>query len=174
AANAEHSSLSTQLEQIRGGVCPFLKEKCRQFDPSKVEGDLRQKRATIAYLQTNIESAESALYAAKIDREQLRREDKNLAGKRSRLELMTADLFSAFDRLEWDAIRTAANGLGQWIQNVQPMPDFPRPLRRIESEISKLGAAEYKQRDDAAIYEGRSAELIKSIVSLDQRLEVFV
>ena len=47
AANAEHSSLSTQLEEIRGGICPFLKEKCRQFDPSKVEGDLRQKKATM-------------------------------------------------------------------------------------------------------------------------------
>ena len=201
-----------------------------------MEGDLREKRATIEYLRTNIESAESALYAAKIDREQLRREEKNLAGKSSRLELMAADLFSAFDRLEWDTIRKAANGLGQWIQNVQPMPDFPRPLsskaptrsiledrhrqnvvyftelsdwwravesgvqaqigafweedrrrnadqqdevnstsqlRRIESEISKLGAAEYKQRDDAAIYQGRSAELIKSIASLDQRLEIF-
>jgi DNA repair protein SbcC/Rad50 len=236
AANAGHSSLSTQLEEIRGGICPFLKEKCRQFDPSKVEGDLRQKRATIAYLRKNIESAESALHAAKIDREQLRQEERNLAGKSGRLELMAADLFSAFDRLEWDAIRTAAKGLRQWIQNVQPMPDFPRPvvvegadasilesrhrqnvvyfmelndwwravehgvqarigafleedrrrsadqqdeangtgqLRRIESEISKLDAAEYKQRDDAAIYEVQSAELVKSIVSLDQRLKVF-
>ena len=236
AANAEHSSLSTQLEEIRGGICPFLKEKCRQFDPSKVEGDLRQKRATIAYLWKSIESAESALYAVKIDREQLRQEERNLAGKSSWLELMVADLFSAFDRLEWDAIRTAANALRQWIQNFQPMPDFSRPLvvegtdasilesrhrqnvvyftelndwwravengvqarigafreedrrrnadqqdevnganqlRRIESEISRLGAAECKQRDDAAIYEGRSAELVKSIVSFDQRLEVF-
>ena len=236
AANAEHSSLSTQLEQIRGGVCPFLKEKCRQFDPSKVEGDLRQKRAAIEYLRTNIESAESTLDAAKIDREQLLREEKDLAGKKSRLELMTTDLFSAFDRLERDAIRRAANGLGQWIQNAQPMPDFPKSLvvegadasiledrhrqnvvyftelsewwrvvesgvqaqigafweedrrrnadqqnevnstsqlRRIESEISKLGTAEYKQRDGAAIYQARSAELIKSIDSLDQRLEVF-
>ena len=236
AANAEHSSLSTQLEQIRGGVCPFLKEKCRQFDPSKVEGDLRQKRAAIEYLRTNIESAESTLDAAKIDREQLLREEKDLAGKKSRLELMTTDLFSAFNRLERDAIRTAANGLGQWIQNAQPMPDFPKSLvvegadasiledrhrqnvvyftelsewwrvvesgvqaqigafweedrrrnadqqnevnstsqlRRIESEISKLGTAEDKQRDGAAIYQARSAELIKSIDSLDQRLEVF-
>ena len=236
AANAEHSSLSTQLDQIRGGVCPFLKEKCPQFDPSKVEGDLSQKRAAIEYLRTNIESAESTLDAAKIDREQLLREEKDLAGKKSRLELMTTDLFSAFDRLERDAIRTAANELRQWILNVQLMPDFPKSLvvegadasiledrhrqnvvyftelsewwravesgvqaqigafweedrrrnadqqnevnstsqlRRIESEISKLGTAEDKQRDGTAIYRARSAELIKSIVRLDQRLEVF-
>jgi len=236
AVNAEHSSLSTQLEEIRGGVCPFLKEKCRQFDPSKVEVDLRQKRATIACLRKNIESAESALYVAKIERERLQWEERNLAGKSSQLELMAADFSSAFERLGWDAIRTAVNGLRQWIQNVRPIPDFPRPLvvegadanilegrhrqnvvyftelndwwqaiengvqawlgafreedrrrnadqqdevngtgqlRRIEFEISKLGASEYKQRDDLTTYEGRSAELAKSIVSLDQRLEAF-
>jgi DNA repair protein SbcC/Rad50 len=236
AANAGHSSLSTQLEEIRGGICPFLRERCRQFDPAKVEGDLRQKRATMAYLRKNIESAESALDAAKTGCEQLRREERNLAGKSSRLELMMTELFSAFDRLEWDAISTAANGFRQWIQDVQPMPDQPRPLfgedvdasileglhrqnvayfaelndwwrtiengfqarisafreedlrrnadqqnevnctgqlRRIEFEISKLGAAENKQRDDAAVYEARSTELSKTIVSLGQRLEVF-
>ncbi len=235
AAHAEHSSLSTQLEEIRGGICPFLKEMCRQFDPSKVEGDLRQKIATIASLRKKIESAQAALCEAKIRREHLQREERNLAGKSSQLELMAADFSSDFDRLGWDALHTAVNGLRQWIPNVQPMPDFPETvvegadpmilegrhrqnivyltgfkdwcraiengvqsrigvfreedrrrnadqqnevngtdqLRRIESEISKLGAAEYKQRDDAAIYEALSAELVKSIASLDQRLEAF-
>jgi exonuclease SbcC len=39
---AEHakSSLANQLTQIGGGVCPFLKEKCRQFDPKAVQSDL--------------------------------------------------------------------------------------------------------------------------------------
>jgi DNA repair protein SbcC/Rad50 len=39
---AEHSkqSLATQLTQISGGVCPFLKEKCRQFDPKAIQSDL--------------------------------------------------------------------------------------------------------------------------------------
>jgi exonuclease SbcC len=236
ATNAEYASLTTQLAEIRGGICPFLKETCRQFDPAKVEGDLRQKISTIAYLQKSIESAESALYGAKIEREQLDREERNLAGKSSQLEMMAAEFSSSFDHLRWDAIRTAVNGLCQWIPNVQPMPDFPSPvgiegadatilegrhrqnvvyltklrnwwqtiesvvhvrvgafreeerrqnanqqdevngvgqLRRIESEISKLGEAEKKQRDDASTYEGRSADLFKSIRALDQRLEVF-
>jgi len=40
---AEHarSSLANQLAQIGGGVCPFLKEKCRQFDPKAVQSDLK-------------------------------------------------------------------------------------------------------------------------------------
>jgi exonuclease SbcC len=40
---AEHarSSLANQLTQIGGGVCPFLKQKCRQFDPKSVQSDLK-------------------------------------------------------------------------------------------------------------------------------------
>jgi DNA repair protein SbcC/Rad50 len=234
AANAEHYSLASQLEEIKEGVCPFLKEKCRQFDPSKVEGDLRQKIATIAYLRKNIESAESALCAAKSEREQLSQEERNLARKSSQLELMAVDLSLAFDRLGWDAIRAAVNRLSKWIPNFQPMPDWSKPivfegadasilerrhrqnvvyfteindwwrtiengiqarvgafqeedrrrnadqqnefngadqLRRVGSEVLKLGTAENKQRDEAAIYEGRSAELLESIVGLDQRLQ---
>jgi DNA repair protein SbcC/Rad50 len=234
AANAEHYSLAKQLEEINEGVCPFLKEKCRQFDPSKVEGDLRQKMATIAYLRKDIESAESALCGAKSECEQLSQEERNLARKRSQLEQMAADLSLAFDRLGWDAIRTAVNRLSKWIPNVQLMPDLLNPvasegadasilerrhrqnvsyfteindwwrtidggiqarvgafqeedrrrnadqqnefngadqLRRIESEVLKLAAAENKQRDEAAIYEGRSAELLESIVGLDQRFQ---
>jgi exonuclease SbcC len=39
---SEHAknSLTTQLAQISGGVCPFLKEKCRQFDPNSIQSDL--------------------------------------------------------------------------------------------------------------------------------------
>jgi exonuclease SbcC len=39
---AEHArnSLANQLTQISGGVCPFLKEKCRQFDPKAIQSDL--------------------------------------------------------------------------------------------------------------------------------------
>ena len=34
-ADAEKRTLAAQLAQISGGVCPFLKEKCRQFDRRK-------------------------------------------------------------------------------------------------------------------------------------------
>jgi exonuclease SbcC len=41
---SEHakSSLAVQLTQISGGVCPFLKEKCRQFDPKAIQSDLKR------------------------------------------------------------------------------------------------------------------------------------
>jgi exonuclease SbcC len=34
------NSLANQLTQISGGMCPFLKEKCRQFDPKAIQSDL--------------------------------------------------------------------------------------------------------------------------------------
>jgi exonuclease SbcC len=39
---SEHTrnSLANQLTQISGGVCPFLKEKCRQFNPKAIQSDL--------------------------------------------------------------------------------------------------------------------------------------
>lgn len=41
-AQAEHAkhSLASQLTEISGGVCPFLKEKCRQFDSKAIQSDL--------------------------------------------------------------------------------------------------------------------------------------
>lgn len=77
AAKAQHSTLLKQLQEIGNGICPFLKEQCRQFDPSKVEIDLQEQRAVIEVLQRNREGADSALRGRKLSR-------KN-AAKRSRI-----------------------------------------------------------------------------------------
>lgn len=127
AASAEHSSISKQLEEIEGGICPFLKERCRQFDPSKVEGDLRQQGATIDYLRKNIEAAESALSAAKAESERLREEEKMLTGKSSRLQQMAIEYASAFERLAWEPTDTAVSSLRESVQTVQPMAEFTKP-----------------------------------------------
>jgi DNA repair protein SbcC/Rad50 len=126
AANAERSGLLKQLQEIAGGTCPFLKEQCRQFDPSKVEGDLKEKIATIELLQKKRGIAESALHAAQTEHEHRRQEEQNLAGKRSQLDQIVVDFVSAFERLAWRKTGEAVNGLQQWIQ-VQPRPQCPSP-----------------------------------------------
>jgi exonuclease SbcC len=127
AANAEHSALLKQLQEIEGGVCPFLKEQCRQFDPSKVEDDLREKSAVIEILQKNKGIAESTLIAAQTEHEQKRQDERNLVRTGSRLEQMVVDFWSAFERLTWANTGEAVNGLRQWVQQVQPMPVCPDP-----------------------------------------------
>jgi exonuclease SbcC len=125
AAKAEHSTLLRQLEEIGGGLCPFLKEQCRQFDPSKVEVDLKEMSATVETLQKKKEIAESVLRAAQTDHEQRRKEEQDLVSKRSQLEQMVVDFLSGFERLDWGRTGEAVNELRGWIHQVKPKPLRP-------------------------------------------------
>src|SRR6266581_1943021 len=40
-------TLARQLAEISGGICPFLKEKCRQFDPKAIQSDLSDREKEI-------------------------------------------------------------------------------------------------------------------------------
>ena len=235
AANAEHASLQKQLQEIEGGICPFLKEQCRQFDPSKVEGDLKEKSEIIGILERKRVIADQAWRGAQAEHENRRREDQDLAGKRSELGQMVLDFLSGFARLEWEKTRQGVDRLRQWAQEVHPMPEGPNPLgkggdidtfessycqhldylkelenwwqrtgnlvqervnavleeegrrksdqrdeincldhlRRIESEIGKLAVAENEQREAAAACRRESAELEKTIASLEQCCRTF-
>lgn len=131
AANAEHAALLKQLQEIRGGICPFLKEQCRQFDPSKVGGDLKEKSATIEVLQKKREFAETAVRAAQTEHEKLRKDEQDLARKCSQLEQTVVDFLSAFERLAWGKTEEAVNGLRQWIEQMQSMPNYANPDAKI-------------------------------------------
>lgn len=50
ASNARNArqTLANQLAQISGGMCPFLKTKCLQFDPGAVQSDVTKHDAAIA------------------------------------------------------------------------------------------------------------------------------
>jgi DNA repair protein SbcC/Rad50 len=134
-SNAEHDALRKQLQEIRGGICPFLKEQCQQFDPSKVEGGLKEKRAAIELLQEKRRIAESALRAAQTEHERRRKEEEDLAGKRSRLEHLFVEFSSAFERIDWGKTREAVNELRGWIQQVPPMPECPVPrAKAVEAD----------------------------------------
>ena len=125
AATAEHAALQKQLQEIEGGICPFLKEQCRQFDPSKVQGDLKEKSETIRMLGRKRVIAEDACRASQTEHEKRRKEEQNLAEKSSQLGQMILDFLSGFARLEWEKTRQAVDRLRQWIQEAQPMPECP-------------------------------------------------
>ena len=146
AANAEHDALSKQLQEIAGGICPFLKEQCRQFDRSKVEGDLNEKSAAIELLQKKRGIAESALRAAQTEHEKLCKEEGNLAGKRSRLEHMFVEFSSAFERIDWGKTREAVDEFRGWVQQVPPMPECPDP-RTKGVEADAFASSHQKNAD---------------------------
>lgn len=64
---AEHArqSLAAQLAQIAGGVCPFLNEKCRQFDPKAVQSDLSHLEKELAQAGKQRDAASKAFGKAK-------------------------------------------------------------------------------------------------------------
>jgi exonuclease SbcC len=135
ATTAEHSALRKQLQEIEGGICPFLREQCRQFDPSKVEGDLKEKSATIEILKKKIGIAEFAFRTAQIEHEQRRKEEKNLVRKSSHLEQMFIDFLSTFERLAWGKTEEEINSLRQWIRQVQAVRERPNPhAKRVDAE----------------------------------------
>ncbi|MBV8378693.1 MAG: SMC family ATPase [Verrucomicrobia bacterium] len=127
AASAERAALQKQLQQIEGGICPFLKEQCRQFDPSKVEGDLKEKGETIGDLERKRVTAEYTWRAAQSEYEKRRKEEQDLAGKSGQLGQMVLDFLSGFGRLEWGKTRHAVCRLRGWIQEIQPLPECPDP-----------------------------------------------
>ena len=55
------NSLNRQVQQIKGGVCPFLQESCRQFDPAKIIHDCQSLEVLLGELKQKLAGAEKEL-----------------------------------------------------------------------------------------------------------------
>ena len=53
-AEQQKTGLSQQLESIKGGVCPFLGEECRQFNPELVQNQLEDQEQAIKELAISL------------------------------------------------------------------------------------------------------------------------
>jgi exonuclease SbcC len=71
AAREAQRTLKTQLDEIAGGTCPFLRERCQQFDLAKVRGDLREKDGAITALEKQLPAAREAHRQAKAQLDRL-------------------------------------------------------------------------------------------------------
>lgn len=69
-------TLQEQLASIAGGTCPFLKETCHQFDPSKVQHELTTLDKVIHEMEAALVEKRNALINAKKRLEAARRADK--------------------------------------------------------------------------------------------------
>jgi DNA repair protein SbcC/Rad50 len=142
-ANAEHESLLNQMRQIRGGICPFLKEQCLQFDPSKVEGDLKEKKATVKGLQTKKQEAEAALHEAQREHAKEKEDERALTAKSNRIEQMVAGFGTSLERVDWEPANQKVAWLQEWHPNLEPLPG--RPQWRIKEADSEAFEAAYAQ-----------------------------
>lgn len=72
ASLQKHISLGRQLEQLGDGICPFLNEKCEQFDPKRQKEDLSQLGAEVRLLTIRVQELETSREACAKALEQIR------------------------------------------------------------------------------------------------------
>jgi DNA repair protein SbcC/Rad50 len=87
-ARAEEAkrTLSAQLDQIKGGTCPFLKEQCRQFDPKAIQSDLSSQEKEIQELSRRHHDAEAVYQRAKKSWGDLVQEESRFAERKKNVD----------------------------------------------------------------------------------------
>jgi len=92
-------TLAGQLEEIGGGICPFLKEKCRQFDPKKIRSDVSARQEEIKQLTKKQSEATAAHQQARALVEKLANEEARLAQTRKLIERKVGSFVKAHNKL---------------------------------------------------------------------------
>ncbi len=146
AARESHKTLKTQLDEINGGVCPFLKERCRQFDPDKVGADLHDKEAAIQALEKQLPDAREAHRRAKTRLDTLTGQETQLGQIRKNLEKRLGEFLDEHNALLSDAEREAATRLAQFLNGstppAKPAPVFREACFRNDHTTWRAGAAQ--------------------------------
>lgn len=149
-AEERHATLQQQLREITGGMCPFLKEKCRQFDPAKVRADLEGQRLALVNLKAEVQQNNKAHQEVNVALGTLKSAHGKIAGKKTELgesiERYREGLISlvsddAMDSLQW---------LAAWENQLPAAPVAPQASSK---SITPAGLAGFQQRFEAFVGE---------------------
>jgi exonuclease SbcC len=139
-AVSRRDSLARQLQQLGDGVCPFLRETCRQFDPAKVQADVSARDAAIAALTGAAASRRAEHTAAADALEALVKAESQLAGARAQqgrdLTAFGEELASAIP----GCVASALERLGRWQADLGVGPAVT-PVRGAAVTPPSVGAA---------------------------------
>ena len=130
-------SLGEQLKQIGGGVCPFLKETCRQFDPAKVQSDVTSLNEDIEKLESRATDAEADFSESKKVLESLKNTESQVTVKKSSLASRLKEYSDEARELFPAEVREAAVKLGGFVKRI---PDLPMPPQVAENNDLSAGA----------------------------------
>jgi exonuclease SbcC len=125
-AEERHTTLEEQLQEISGGVCPFLKEKCRQFDPAKVKASLKKQTSLIAQLQRELVKARTEHDNAESALEDLKRAETLVSGKRLELVDALAHYNEGLQLLQSATVSDSIEWLGAWQAGCSRAPAVPK------------------------------------------------
>jgi DNA repair protein SbcC/Rad50 len=137
-AEQQQATLKDQLEDISGGVCPFLKEKCRQFDPTKVQADVKTQSGLIAGLKKDVEKAEAAHQESSLS--ELRSLEGEIKGKANELEESLESFSQEMQSIIPDEATKSIKHLSKWESKIPNLPSSPKiPQQALDaSEVAKL------------------------------------
>ncbi len=121
-AEQRHATLKDQLEEIGGGICPFLKEKCRQFDPSKVRADLEQQKLAIKLLEKESEQSGKAHQKAEQALGELRTAHGKISGMETELNEALESYRDELESLTSDEAVASYEWLLAWETQLTAMP----------------------------------------------------
>ena len=121
-ARERKTALTEQLKQIGGGVCPFLKETCRQFNPAKVQNDLTDLDLEVARLEKRCKEAQKAHEAAQKALTPLVAAENQLAGKREQLARDIADYSEEFSTVAPAEPVAVSRRLRSWHDGIDLSP----------------------------------------------------
>ena len=125
-AEERHATLKVQLGQISGGDCPFLKEKCRQFDPAKIQADLEQQALIVTNLKTEAGRAKTSHQKAQSELSELRKSQGKIAGKEAELSRAVAGYVDGSESLVPETVAEALAWLVAWEPQIAMMPQPPK------------------------------------------------
>lgn len=136
-AEQRHATLKDQLEEIGGGICPFLKEKCRQFDPTKVRADLEQQKLAITVFEKEADQSGKAHKKA----EQALGDLRTAYGKISGMETELAEALESYrdglQSLTSDESVAAYEWLSAWAPELTAMPTASK-LSHKKIDLAKV------------------------------------
>lgn len=169
-ARERQATLKAQLDQISGGVCPFLKETCQQFDPAKVQADLTTMAKGIENGLKRASSTEKAAEEANKTLDALRHEQAQLKPKQASLESASVHLLEDLQSLLPIAISEAIERLRTWDPRIESLPHSlsepetlrPRDVVTLVDSVTEFidTTQEWWQRADRLFEEREATQII--------------
>lgn len=132
-AEQQDTTLRGQLKEISGGICPFLKEKCRQFNPAKVQADLTEQTSAVATLKIAVEQARSTRHKTEHALGGLRTAHGRMTQQESELSTSIQNYSEGLQSLTSAEAAEAAQWLLTWEPKLSALPAAPKiPIRKID------------------------------------------
>jgi exonuclease SbcC len=141
SAREARRTLATQLDEIAGGMCPFLKDRCRQFNPAQVTGDLRAKDRAIEELEKRLSAERAAHREARTRLDRLTVHEAQRASALAAQRTQSAELAAEMKALAEKAaakLAEAAHWRGEMeatARTVAELADRLKPFATLEDEL---------------------------------------